>query len=377
MIATEPARGSPAELSPHERTRWLFRRAARAGQVHPLQRLIGLYREHEPDSLFGELDIGSGPPAHGVVAARPLVANAALATISGPGAWRICPEGLARRVGQLPVLPQAVLQALALLRSDTASDIDCAERIAIDAAMAARTLRLANSAFYGVSGRVATIRDAVVLLGRRTIGTLLATAAVADTLARSDIAGGADRQAAAQAMGRFWRHALGSALAAQALASRRPPDQDVAFTTGLLHDIGQLVLGAHHASALQAVRAAAREDDADTLPIERALLGLDHAEVGAMVARHWRFPAEVVEAIGSHHAGTPGTPAEGPVTLGDLVHVADAIAHALDLAGEPDEAVPALDSAAWRRVALGADEALNLLRDVENGVRVLSRSLLG
>lgn len=372
MIATDPVLTPPATLPPHERTRWLFRRSARAGQVHPLQRLVGLYREHESESFFGALDIGPTKVGAPLRAA----ARAALPTAED-SPWRICPEGLARRVSQLPVLPQAVLQALALLRSDTASDGDCAERIAVDAAMTARTLRLANSAFYGVSGRVATIRDAVLLLGRRTLGTLLATAAVADSLARSDMGHGPERVDAARHMGRFWRHALASALAAQALASRRPPDQEVAFTTGLLHDIGQLVLSAHHGPALRAVRDTAAADDADMLAFERALLGLDHAEVGAMVARHWRFPAEVVQAIGAHHAVTPEGPVDGPVTLADLVHVADAIAHALDLEGEPDEAVPMIDGTSWRRVGLGADEALTLLRDVDNGVRMLSRSLLG
>jgi putative nucleotidyltransferase with HDIG domain len=175
-------------------------------------------------------------------------------------------------------------------------------------------------------------------------------------------------------MDRFWRHALASALAAQALARRRAPDQDVAFTAALLHDIGRLVLVAYHAEGLAAVRAAATVDDADTLPFERALLGVDHAEVGAMVARHWRFPPEVVQAIAAHH-GPPG--GDGPVGLADLVHVADAIAHALDLEDDPAESVPALVPSSWRRTALDSDEAQLVFRDVEAGVRALSKSLLG
>ena len=360
MIAAEPAPAATATTSrPGDRTRHLFRRSARAGEVHPLQRLISLYREHDPETGFGGLEA--------VARSRPALPGRS----AEAGAWRISAEHVARRVGQLPALPQAVLQALALLRSETASDQDCAQRIALDAAMTARTLRLANSAFYGVSGRVATIRDAVLLLGRRTLGTMLAAVSVADSIGRSGMVGGPD---AGEAIGRFWRHALACALAAQILARRRTPDQDVAFTAGLLHDIGQLVLRAHHAEALQAVRAAAAVDDADRLPFERALLGLDHAQVGAMVARHWHFPPEVIEAIGAHHGPLAG---DGPVTLADLVHVADALAHTLDLEGDEDAAVPELGAATWRRVALGADEAHALFHDVETGVRALSRSLLG
>ncbi|MGY0196606.1 HDOD domain-containing protein [Leptothrix sp. BB-4] len=368
MIAAEPATPS---TRPSDRTRHLFRRSARAGEVHPLQRLIGLYREHDPETGFGGLEAPSRDTSRDTSSdtSRPTPARPVASDDNGP--WRLNPEHVARRVGQLPALPQAVLQALALLRSETASNQDCAQRISLDTAMTARTLRLANSAFYGVSGRVATIRDAVLLLGRRAIGTMLAAASVADSIGRSDIASG---PGAADAIGRFWRHALASALAAQILARRRTPDQDVAFTAGLLHDIGQLVLRAHHAEALLAVRAAATAEDAGALPFERALLGLDHAEVGAMVARHWHFPPEVIQAIGSHHDPAPG---DGAVSLADLVHMADALAHALDLEGDPDAAVPEVAAATWRRVALGADEAHALFHDVETGVRALSRSLLG
>ncbi|RZS54869.1 HDOD domain-containing protein [Sphaerotilus mobilis] len=365
MDTLEPARPMATDLPSRERTRHLFRRSARAGHVHPLQRLIGLYRDHEPESVFGLLD---ELPAGGPEAVLPPADGAA-------GSWPLDPEGLARRVGQLPALSEAVLQALALLRSETASDGDCAQRIALDTAMTARTLRLANSAFYGVSGRVATIPAAMMLLGRRTLGALLAAAAVTDAIGRSQ---GNGKGHDGQTTDRFWRHALACALAAQALASRRSPDQDVAFTAALLHDIGALVLRTHHGRSLHAVHAAAAREDAHTLPFERAMLGLDHAEVGAMVARHWRFPAEVADAIAGHHAVLHGTAlADDPVTLVDVVHVADAIAHALDLEGDPEEAVPELGSAAWRRVGLGPDEALGLFRDVERGVLALSHSLLG
>ncbi|MDP4302404.1 HDOD domain-containing protein [Leptothrix discophora] len=348
----------------------LFRRSARAGGIHPLQRLIGLYRRGAPEtgwdvSTHGLLHDLPPETRHDGPAARPV-------DPPPPGAgWRIDADNLTRRVSQLPALPQAVLQALALLRSDTASDTDCAARIALDPAITARILRLANSAFYGVSGRVATIRDAVLLLGRRSIGAMLAAAAVADSLARSPLAGHPE---VAATMGHFWRHALASALAAQALARGRPPDQDVAFTAALLHDIGRLVLCGYHADGLAAVRAAAAVDDADTLPFERALLGLDHAEVGAMVARHWRFPPEVVAAIAAHHGPPAG---DGPVTLADLVHLADAIAHVLDLEDDPAESVPALAPSSWRRIALDDDEAQRVFGDVEAGVRALSKSLLG
>jgi HDOD domain len=97
---------------------------------------------------------------------------------------------LQARVRELPALPQAVLDVLAVLRSENSGTDDCAEHIARDQSMTARTLKLANSAFYGVPGRVATVRDAVHLLGRRTLGSLLTSAAVSASVGSSGAAPG-------------------------------------------------------------------------------------------------------------------------------------------------------------------------------------------
>ena len=228
-------------------------------------------------------------------------------------------EALLTRIAQLRPLPQAVMALQAVLQDEGASVADCAARIRQDPALTARLLRLANSAFYGVPGRVAGIDDAVQLIGLRSLRLLAMTAAV--TLQFNAPAG------AAHWMDAFWRHTLAVAHMAQALAERRGLPVERAYVAGLLHDIGRLVL-----------RSAGPE---------AASWGADHAAVGAAVARHWHLPEAVAAAIAAHHVPPGGG---GAPTLVDVVHVADALAHGLGFGYDEREQAPAIDAATWQRL---------------------------
>jgi putative nucleotidyltransferase with HDIG domain len=273
-------------------------------------------------------------------------------------------ELVRQRVRELPALPQAALDALAMLRDDQASNERCAELIGRDQALAARTLRLANSAFYGVPGRVGSIRDAVYLLGRRTLSSLLAVASVSNQFKAT--------ACPAFSFSGFWRHATAVAMASRGIALAMKRDGDQAFTVGLLHDIGRLALATYFPQQLAVAMGQVQELDRDLPAAERPVLGTDHAQIGAQVAAQWNFPPEVVQAIAGHHAPQP---AGGGASLADMVHVADAMAHALDLADNPDELVPAVDPEAWNRLALNVPAMLKILRDTETGVTELCQAL--
>ena len=327
------------------RIEYLFRGPA-GGETHPLQALLRRYRAGA-GAATEMSDEGHGTVAGASSVARPL-----------PLAKAIDRQVLQQRVRELPPLPQAALQALAALRDESASAERCSELIARDQALVARVLRLANSAFYGVSGRVATVREAVQLLGRRSVGSLLAVAAVSQQFDRRccpsfDFSG-------------FWRHALAVALASRALAPAVDVDCDQAFVGGLLHDIGRLTLAVHFPEEINALMQRSSASDSPLNAIELAQLGTDHAEVGAWVAEHWRFAPDVVAMIASHHRPPAG--AGTAVILTTLVHVADAMVHALDLEGDPHERVPALAAHAWVRLGLSPESVLRALASTETGV---------
>jgi len=270
---------------------------------------------------------------------------------------------LTQRVTELPRLPQAVTEVMLLLRHEQLSVQRCIALIERDQALAARTLRLANSAFYGVPGRVGSIGDAVRLLGLRTISGVLTAAALHHAIA-VDACPEFDFE-------RYWRHAIGVALATRALATIAGGDADEAFLAGLMHDIGQLVLAAYLPEQAGRALAMARACDLPAEQAETAVLGIAHARIGALVAAHWRLPSTITEAIASHHA--PGRLAESQVPcLAGLIQVADAIVHALDIQGDDAEAVPTIEPTVWQRLKLSHCAALGIFSEVDRGLHGLS-----
>ncbi len=331
------------------RVEHLFRVTRQAGRMHPLQHLLQRHREQDTASPRGP------EPVVPVFADRPVPPNQPADRIDG--------EQVRQRVRELPPLPKAALDALAALRDDETSSQHCADLIGRDQALVARTLRLANSAFYGVPGRVGTTRDAVHLLGRRTLGSVITVATLSQQFSGQACPG--------FSFAGFWRHAMAAALASRSVARCLQAPDETAFTTGLLHDVGRLALAAYFPLQMAAAIRAQRDEGQAKVEAENATLGTDHVEVGAQIATHWNFPAEVSQAIAGHH--TPRAGPGGSASLADTVHVADAIAHALDLAGDADELVPELDRGAWNRVALPTSAVLTIFRDTEAGVAELCR----
>lgn len=263
----------------------------------------------------------------------------------------------------LPPLPSVVLDLIASLGQEELSAAQIAAKISRDPALVAKTLRLANSSFYGRGRQVGTIAEAITVLGLRTVRAAVMAAGLAGSFPRRP---GFDHDA-------FWRHSFGSALCAQALADElQRDDGDLAFTVGLLHDIGMLALASLFESAYAEAALWRREQDGNASDAERAVFGIDHAEVGGLIAQQWNFAPVVVDAIRQHHAPAA---AAAQVTLAGIVHVADAIAHALGLAGDAEEAVPMLALPVWAACRLDDAACLRLFARTEAQFKAVCEAL--
>jgi HD-like signal output (HDOD) protein len=277
----------------------------------------------------------------------------------------ITPAQLQDRVRELPALPEAVLEVLQVLRSDRLSAERCVHLIELDAALATRTLRLANSAFYGVAGRVARISDAVAMLGLRTVSGALAAAALTQAFPQQACPG--------FALADHWRHAVATALCARSLAPLAGLDAEEAFLAGLMHDFGSLVLATQFPRASAAAHALAAARPLPLHEAEAALLGVDHAEVGALLAAHWHFPPPMVRAIACHHAPPPADAAG--VQLDGLLQWANSVARGLNLGTAAAAAPPPGEPAVWSALALDAAAALALSSSVEHSVHEMCAAL--
>jgi HD-like signal output (HDOD) protein len=252
-------------------------------------------------------------------------------------------DGLRQLVGGLGTLPTAprVYQELTAALADPEVDFKTlAAIVERDAAMAARALQFVNSAYCGLSQRVTSVQAAVRHLGLNTLRHLALTVEVFREF----------RGAGAGAVERLERHAQLTARIARALATE-PRQAEAAFAAGLLHDVGKLVLASRAPDAWARAVEAGRAGT-PLVAAEKALLGADHAEIGAYLLGLWDLPHDILQPVAFHHTAAPGT--VDPV---GLVAAADALSHEVaggagDVPLRPlDERAPAADLAVWRAIA--------------------------
>lgn len=225
-------------------------------------------------------------------------------------------DEITARIAELPVLPANVSEVIAACDDPDVTVGQISQRILQDQQLTASILKLANSAMYGLSRRVATITEAVVLLGFATIKSLAISSHTYRLLNRSLPGYGLQR-------GEIWKHSIAVAMASRRIAVEvhlAPVEE--AFIAGLLHDIGKTVLSSYMEDAFEEVSAIVEAERVPFSEAEVRVLGFDHAELGARIARLWNFPPDLVEAIRFHHA--PESASLKP-KLTYAVHLADCI----------------------------------------------------
>ena len=267
---------------------------------------------------------------------------------------RINPDDVLTSISNLPSLPAVVIELLESLDQEDVNIHVLAQKIAQDQALTAKTLRLANSSFYGMAHQVGTIEEALAILGFRTVRSLATTAALIGTFAGSTHTN--------FNVTPFWRHAIATAVCARELAVHLNLNPEQAYTTGLLHDIGRLVLVTQFKSNYEAAMIHRNQHDCSLLEAELTVLSIDHAVVGLALTRHWKFPEAMQQAVACHH--TPQVHGMEPLSL--VIFAANAIAHALDLSKDVDDLVPPIATDLWKQLGLNEKTLLDIFKNVEH-----------
>jgi diguanylate cyclase (GGDEF)-like protein/putative nucleotidyltransferase with HDIG domain len=255
--------------------------------------------------------------------------------------------GAIDELAEFPVLDATVLRVIALCDDQDSTAADLVEALEQDATFAANLLRFANSAARAHPIRAKTIRQAVMLVGRRALRRLALEAATYRFLERSRGNGRAS-------LGQMHLHAITVALGSAAAADEARVTPDVVHLAGLLHDVGKLVLPAVFGEAECDALARACPSGAERVLAERERFGIDHAQCGALLAERWSLPEEVASIIAWHHGGPTGVGAPNAEVA--CVQLADTVAGML--AGS--EADHALLEVSLDRLGLTAD-ALDVL----------------
>lgn len=223
-------------------------------------------------------------------------------------------EDIVRKTPDLPSIPAAALRVIRETDSSTSSAGSVAHILAQDQALSVRVLRLANSAYYGMSRKIADLSEAVIVLGMRSIRNLAMVASTYPWMVRP---------LAGYCLGprQLWTHSFGVAIGAQSIAEKaKLPSVESAFTAGLLHDLGKVALSIWLENKVAALIALANRDGLTFDQAERKVLGFDHTEVGQYMAEQWNLPDTLVNAIRYHHEPNLCYP---HCKVVDCVHVAD------------------------------------------------------
>lgn len=253
-------------------------------------------------------------------------------------------DEILRKTQDLPSLPKAALLVMQETDRAEASASSVAALIGQDQAITARVLRLANSAYFGLSRQVKDLQESVVILGMRNVRNLAIVASTFPWLMRP-------LKGYKLGPKQMWTHSFCVAVAAKDLAQKtKLVDPDVAFTAGLLHNIGKVALSIWIENKIETMMNLAARESITFDQMERRVLGFNHADVGAHLAEQWNLPQVFVEAIAYHHEPN-SCPNVNPVV--DYVHLGDYLTMSVGLGLGGDGMRYEFQPEAMERVGIG------------------------
>lgn len=228
-------------------------------------------------------------------------------------------EEILKAAERLPPFPGVIWKVMSLLRR-MAPVTEIEAVIRYDQAIAAKVLAMSRAAYYARRHAIGSLKDAIVVLGDQQLIRLVMAACTARYF-ESEISGYELRE------GELWQHAVATALMAETVGRRLGKKKVLTiYTAALLHDIGKTVLNFYVKTYLEAILIQMRRKGLRLLDAERETFGVDHQQLGEMIARRWRFPDEVVTGIGYHHRPKE---AKSHQDVAAAVYVANRIATAM------------------------------------------------
>jgi HD-like signal output (HDOD) protein len=214
------------------------------------------------------------------------------------------------KLHQIPAVPMVVHEVMGSFRNEDTGSAELAHKISFDHGLSSRVLRVANSPFYGLQREVGTIQEAVMVLGFDSVRSLVVSAGFVRAFSESknELF---DRH-------EFWVRSFRIATYTEALTQRIAGDRQLAFTAGMFHDIGLLVLDVCVPELFIDILHRQQTSGEPLLALERSVLGFDHAEIGGDIAKRWNFPPRIEHAI--RYWRKPEREPSDPTT--DMVHIA-------------------------------------------------------
>ncbi|MDR2142157.1 MAG: HDOD domain-containing protein [Deltaproteobacteria bacterium] len=254
-----------------------------------------------------------------------------------------------RRIKNLPTVPGIVAKISRMVENPETSAAEVGRLISQDQVLSAKVLRMANSAFFGMSRKISSISQALVILGFDVVKGLVLTSSVFDMIQKS--------------MAGLWEHSIGCAAASGAVATiLGREDAEEILVAGLLHDLGKVVLALNLPEEMEIVQKKVASGPILFYEAENELLDYNHCDLGQWLAEHWNLPESLAEPMRFHHR--PEKAVLKP-ECSAIVHLADIIIRAKGFGNAGDILVPPISMAAWEILSLRKTDFLPILEILE------------
>ena len=265
-------------------------------------------------------------------------------------------------LGQIPTMPTIAAKVMQIVNDPHSSAEDVAKFISRDVALTSKVLRLANSAFYGIPRTISSVNSAIVILGFNTIRSRVLSASVLKVFPAKPGLVAFDRKA-------FWKHSfmvgIASRMVAQIYRKRKLVDMETAFSAGLLHDIGKIILEQFSNDDYLPVLKAAKDQGIPLYMAEKAMLGMSHADVSGMLVDKWQMPNELKSPIVNHHSPMEDKASQD---MACIVHYANHLCHLKGSGCMANETYAPLAAEAAAVLGLGITEE-ELLEELEKHIQ--------
>lgn len=237
-------------------------------------------------------------------------------------------EELIKKIKVLKPIPQIANQILTIVENPNSSITDIADIILYDPSTTANLLKFCNSAYFGQSREIDSVRDAISFLGIDYIIDLILLNGGAENLTKRQEGYGLHE-------GELWRQAVASALIAKDLAENKGIGQKkhILFTAALLKDIGKVILDQFVSDSFEKISYQVESKGLSFREAEKKVIGIDHAELGGLVAKMWKFSPKMIFIISNHHLSSPKAQEDIETSI---VYLADTICMMMGIGGGSD-----------------------------------------
>ena len=204
-------------------------------------------------------------------------------------------KSIIRKIDRLKPIPQVASKVMSIVQDPESSMTDLSEIIVYDTALTANLLKIANSAYFGLPEKIDSVHHAIVYMGMDQVVSLVLLASSAESLKTAQK--GYDLN-----VGDLWKYSVSSALIARELTElKKARESHLIFTASLLKDIGKVILSQYVGESFKKISALVKQQGYTFREAEKEVIGIDHSELGGIVAETWKFSPKMVEIIRNHH----------------------------------------------------------------------------